>query len=228
MTDFKGRQVGYIEGATRQVPGLESLHRMTSMLLGEKAPDKGRILVVGAGGGLELKALAKANNGWIFDGVDPSPDMLALARETTTDYAARINLHEGDISAAPDEPFDGAACLLVFHHLRLEERIKTLNGVRQRLRPGAPFVLAHVSFPQNEPERSTWIDRHISYGAMEGTDPAKLQGGRAAMRERLSILHPEKEEALLRDSGFDGITNFYTAFSFRGWVAYAGPNKPGD
>ncbi len=221
MTDFKGRQVGYIEGAIRQVPGLESLHRMTSMLLGEKAPHNGRILVIGAGGGLELKALAKANNGWTFDGVDPSPDMLALARDTTRDYATRINLHEGDISAAPDGPFDGAVCLLVFHHLPLEERIKTLNGVRQRLWPGAPFVLAHVSFPQTEPERSLWIDRHISYGAVDGADPAKLQAARAAMHERLTILEPEKEQELLRESGFDGVTNFYAAFSFRGWASYA-------
>ncbi len=227
MTDFKGRQVGYIQGAIRQVPGLESLHRMASMLLGERAPENGRILVIGAGGGLELKALAEANNGWIFNGVDPSPDMLSLARETSVDYAARISLHEGDISAAPDGPFDGAVCLLVFHHLPLEDRIRTLKGVRQRLRPGAPFVLAHVSFSQNEKERSIWIDRHISYGAIKGTDPAKLQEARAAMRERLSILEPEKEEALLRENGFDGITNFYTAFSFRGWVAYAGPNKSG-
>lgn len=226
MTDFKGRQAGYIEGAIRQVPGLESLHRMTSMLLGEKAPEKGRILVVGAGGGLELKALAKANHGWTFDGVDPSPDMLGLARETTADDAARISLHNGDISAAPDGPFDGAVCLLVFHHLPLEERIKTLNGVRQRLRPGAPFVLAHVSFSQNVQERSIWIDRHISYGAVQGTDPAKLGEARVAMRERLSILEPGKEEALLREHGFDGITNFYTAFSFRGWVAYAKSSEP--
>lgn len=221
MTDFKGRQVGYIEGAIRQVPGLESLHRMTSMLLGEKAPHNGRILVIGAGGGLELKALAKANNGWTFDGVDPSPDMLALARDTTRDYATRINLHEGDISAAPDGPFDGAVCLLVFHHLPLEERIKTLNGVRQRLWPGAPFVLAHVSFPQTEPERSLWIDRHISYGAVDGADPAKLRAARAAMHERLTILEPEKEQELLRESGFDSVTNFYAAFSFRGWASYA-------
>lgn len=221
MTDFKGRHVGYIEGAIRQVPGLESLHRMTSMLLGEKAPHNGRILVIGAGGGLELKALANANNGWTFDGVDPSPDMLALARDTTRDYATRINLHEGDISAAPDGPFDGAVCLLVFHHLPLEERIKTLNGVRQRLWPGAPFVLAHVSFPQTKPERSLWIDRHISYGAVDGADPAKLRAARAAMRERLTILEPEKEQELLRESGFDGVTNFYAAFGFRGWASYA-------
>ena len=221
MSDFKGRQAGYTEGAIRQVPGLEGLHRMTTMLLAEKVPEKGRVLVVGAGGGLELKAFAQAHQGWTFDGVDPSPDMLDLARQTAAEHMGRISLHAGDVSAAPDGPFDGAACLLVFHHISPQSRIETLDGIRRRLKPGAPFILAHISFPQTEPERSTWIDRHIAYGAVPGTEPQKLATGRAAMRERLFIQPPEKEEAFLNSAGFTSVTSFYAAFSFRGWVAYA-------
>ncbi|RYE53695.1 MAG: methyltransferase, partial [Hyphomicrobiales bacterium] len=39
---------------------------------------------------------------------------------------------------------------------------------------------------------------------------------------RLTILPPEEEEAMLREAGFTDISLFYSAFSFRGWVAYAG------
>ena len=52
---------------------------MTPLLVAECALSDARVLVLGAGGGLELKALAEAHSGWTFDGVDPSPDMLALA-----------------------------------------------------------------------------------------------------------------------------------------------------
>lgn len=63
---------GYAERTARIVPGLRDLHRMAGVLLAERAPPDARMLVLGAGGGLELKALAEMQPGWHFDGVDPS------------------------------------------------------------------------------------------------------------------------------------------------------------
>ncbi len=68
------------------------------------------MLVLGAGGGLELKAFAQANGEWCFDGVDPSAPMLALARQTMGPFAPRASFHEGYVDAAPEGPFDGATC----------------------------------------------------------------------------------------------------------------------
>ncbi|NTF43683.1 class I SAM-dependent methyltransferase [Agrobacterium rhizogenes] len=194
---------------------------MTAMLLAERTPENGRVLVLGAGGGLELKAFADMQRGWSFDGVDPSADMLQLARQVAADHAERIRLHHGNIDAAPEGPFDAATCLLTFHHVPLPQRLETLKEVRRRLKAGAPFVLAHVSFPQTEPDRSMWIDRHVAYGAPDGADIGRLENARNAMRERLHILSPEEEEAMLREAGFSDVTLFYAAFSFKGWVAYA-------
>jgi tRNA (cmo5U34)-methyltransferase len=42
------------------------------------------------------------------------------------------------------------------------------------------------------------------------------------MRERLPLLSPDQDEALLRDGGFVDIGLFYAGFTFRGWVAYRG------
>src|SRR5689334_14020915 len=38
----------YAEGPPRQVPGYSSLHRMVSLLLAERTPPDGRVLVLGA------------------------------------------------------------------------------------------------------------------------------------------------------------------------------------
>jgi tRNA (cmo5U34)-methyltransferase len=211
----------YLEGPPRQVPGFSSLHRMAAMLMAERMPDDGRVLVLGAGGGLELKALAEAQAGWTFDGVDPSADMLQLARQVAGEHGNRIGFHRGNIDVAPEGPFDAAVCLLTFHHIPIEQRLETLLQIRRRLKSGAPFVIAHMSFLQSEPERSIWIDRHLAFGAIDGTDPARVENARKAMRERLHILAPEEEETMLREAGFSGVALFYTAFSFRGWVAYA-------
>ncbi|WP_234900249.1 class I SAM-dependent methyltransferase [Rhizobium skierniewicense] len=199
----------------------DGLHRMTGQLLADCVPANGRVLVGGAGGGLELKALAGQYRGWSFDGIDPSTDILMLAKETTASAAEQIRYHQCDISSAPDGPFNGAVCLLVFHHLSFEERAAALHGISRRLHLGSPFVLAHISISQREPDRSLWIDRHIGFGAKADIDRDKLDTARIGTKEHLFICSPEEEEAKLRQAGFTGIAQFYQAFSFRGWVAYA-------
>lgn len=208
----------YVQGPPRQVPGFDGLHRMMSLLLAERVPADGRILVLGAGGGLEIKSLADAHPGWSFDGVDPSADMLGIAESTVKPHRTRVELHEGYIDAAPEGPFDGATCLLTLHFVPPDQRLETLRQVHRRLRPGAPFVLAHISFAQTEPERSQWIARHVTYG---GVDPAQAESAKRAIATRLTILSPEEDEAMLREAGFGGVSLFYAGLSFRGWVAYA-------
>lgn len=211
----------YLEGPPRMVPGYLGLLRMTTMLLAERMPVDGRVLVLGAGGGLELKAFADAHSGWRFDGVDPSVEMLALAGATMEQHIDRVDFHEGTIECAPDGPFDAATSILVFHFIAREQRLETLRQVRRRLKTGAPFALAHASFSQTEPERSQWIARHAAFGAPDGADPAQLENIRRALGTRLSILSTEEEEAMLREAGFSNVSLFYAGFSFKGWVAYA-------
>lgn len=208
----------YAEGPPRQVPGFDGLHRMMSMLLAERIPERGQILVLGAGGGLELKALAEAHPGWTLTGIDPSADMLKLAEQIVGPHASRVSLHEGYIDSAPVGPFDGAACLLTLHFVPHDQRLETLREIHRRLVPGAPFVVAHISFPQTEPERSTWIARHVAYS---GTAAANVESAKKAIATRLSILSPEEDEASLREAGFSDVSLFYAGLSFRGWVGYA-------
>jgi tRNA (cmo5U34)-methyltransferase len=208
----------YTQGPPRQVPGFDGLHRMMLLLLAERMPADARVLVLGAGGGLELKTLADAQAGWSFDGVDPSADMLRLAEQTIGPHVARVRLHRGYIGDAPSGPFDGAVCLLTLHFVPREQRLATLQQVHRRLKTGAPFVVAHVSFPQDEPERALWIARHVAYA---GTDAAHAERARQAIGTKLSILTPEEDEAMLREAGFAGVRLFYAGLSFRGWVASA-------
>lgn len=211
----------YAEGPPRFVPGFADLHRMTAILLAERAPADARVLVLGAGGGLELKALAQAHPGWTFDGVDPAAEMLSQAKRTLGPLASRATLHQGYIDDAPDGPFDAAVCLLTLHFLAPDERRRTAAQIHRRLKPGAPFVAAHSSFPQDEPERSAWLLRYAAFAESHGVPSEQAQGARAAVAAHLNLLSPEQDEAILRDAGFTGVTPFYAAFTWRGWAAYA-------
>jgi tRNA (cmo5U34)-methyltransferase len=211
----------YAEGPPRLVPGFADLQRMTTILLAERVPADGRVLVLGAGGGLELKIFAEAHPGWQFDGVDPAAEMLKLAEATLGPLGARVRLHEGYIDTAPEGPFDGAACLLTLHFVPRAERRSTLREIHRRLQPGAPFVVAHFSFPQARTGRETWLGRYAAFATSSGIEPAKAAAAGIAIGERLPILSPQEDEALLADAGFSDVTLFYAGFGFRGWVAYA-------
>ena len=211
----------YKEGPLRFVPAFTELHRMTSILLGEKAGPEAHVLVLGAGGGMEIKALADAHPGWRFEGVDPAREMLKLAEETLGEHGTRTELREGYIEDASEGPFDAAACLLTLHFLDRAARVRTAAEIRRRLKPGAPFVAAHSSFPQDAETRPQWLSRYAAYAVASGADPEIAKKARAGIAAHLDLLSPEEDEAVLREAGFKDVTPFYAAFTWRGWVAYA-------
>lgn len=209
----------YAENARRNVPGLADLHRMVMLLLAEYARDAAHILVVGAGGGMETVAMAEAQPTWRFTDVDPSAAMLDLARTVVRPVADRVDLVHGTVDQLPVESFDGATCLLTFHHLDRKERLNIMREIRCRLKPGACLVIVEHTAPGPDPER--WMTLSAAFRHPDGPDWGKAGAAGRAMVERLPLLTPAEEEDLLREAGYRDISLFYAAFSFRGWVALA-------
>jgi len=211
----------YAEGPVRQVPGFHALQQMAALLLAESVPEDGHVLVLGAGGGLELKAFAEAQAHWRLLGIDPSAEMLKLANATLGPLASRVQLLEGYIDAAPEIPFDGATCLLTLHFLSVEERLHTLRELKRRLKPGAPLIVAHHSFPQGDREKARWLERYAAFAVSSGIPWANAKTAIDAIGARLPALSPEQDVALMQQAGFETIELFYAGFTFKGWVAYA-------
>lgn len=211
---------GYAQNAARMVPGLHDLPKMAGALLAETAPADARILVLGAGGGLELRALAEIYPGWQFDGVDPSAEMLQLARTTLGHLQPRARLHQGLIDTAPEGPFDGATCLLTLHFLPAAERLETLKALNRRLKPGAALVVVHHSVPDEGSARDRWLARSAGFAIASGMPAAQANGNIPALKDKLPMLTPQQDENLLAQAGFIDIELFYCAFTFKGWVAH--------
>ncbi len=162
----------YAKGPVRLVPGFHDLQRMAALLIAETVAPNAQVLVLGAGGGLELKAFADWHPGWTFTGVDPSAEMLDLAQSTLGPLSARVQMHDGFIDTAPQGPFDAATCILTLHFIEPAERLRTLVHLRQRLKPGAPLVVAHHSLPQEAGEKALWLNRFAAFAMSNGIDPA--------------------------------------------------------
>lgn len=162
----------YAEETSRKVPGLGDLHRMTMLLLSEQARQEARILVVGAGGGMELLALSKAQPTWTFIGVDPSREMLDLAIRNLSPIRDRIELVQGTIDVVPLDESDGATCLLMLHFLDRRGRLHVLKEIHRRLKAGARLVMAHHSMGGVDATR--WLTRTAAFAdrAGQGRDKA--------------------------------------------------------
>lgn len=192
---------------------------MAMLLLANKAPSRAHILVLGAGGGLELKAFADARPEWELVGVDPSAEMLGLAR-SVVGPSPRILLEKGYVEDAPAGPFDGAACLLTLHFLEGEERLRTLRELRRRMRSGAPLVVAHHSITGGV-RGMRWLTMSGAFGNRANVDFFRAAEAAATMAKHLPVMCPEQDELLLQEAGFGQVELFYAAFSLRGWVATA-------
>ena len=222
MTSFSDPNLvsSYAENAARLVPGMHDLPKMAGVLLSECVSADARILILGAGGGLELKAFSELQPTWALEGVDPSAEMLQLARKTLGHLQSRVRLHHGYIDTAPAGPFDGATCLLTLHFLPRMQRVETLKAIHTRLRSGAPLVVVHHSFPNSGIEQDKWLSRSAEFAIASGMPGTLAKNNIPTLKARLPILTPEQDIEVLREAGFTGIELFYCAFTFKGWVAY--------
>lgn len=109
----------------------------------------------------------------------------------------------------------------MMHLLERKERLRTAVEVHRRLKPGAPFVLVHLSIPTGEGGKAIWMSRFAAFANSSGLPAEDAQAARAAVESHLNILTPEQDEAILLEAGFSNVSLFYAGFTFRGWVAYA-------
>lgn len=207
----------------RTIPGVEGLYAATRAILSTSVPASGRILVVGAGGARELELLQNVEAAMSMLAVDTSAEKLeqtkafmnALGPGKHVEYVA------GPVEAAPSAPLCvGATSLLVMHSLPDDgTKLSYLRSIRSRLVPGAPLVLADVSFDD--------------LADFKRTVPAFLEHARhAEVADRHSdvdtrviptmpIIDDRRTRELLTQAAFGDITPFFRSFWYAGWWARA-------
>jgi tRNA (cmo5U34)-methyltransferase len=210
----------YAEGPEQFVPGYKVMQRMAAQLIAERTGEVADVLVLGAGGGLEIEAFAALHPGWRFTGVDPSAEMLAQARSRTP--AGRVRWVQGYVDDAPDGPFDAATCLLTLHFVPDDGgKLATLKALRARLSPGAPLVLAHLCFDKAAADFDARRDRYAAFALESGADPVDVAETRERLKAVITAVPAARDEALLAEAGFTDIDLFWAGHSWRGWIASA-------
>ncbi|MFF2531715.1 class I SAM-dependent methyltransferase [Brevibacillus sp. NPDC058079] len=191
--------------------------------LGEKAAS---LLVIGAGGGNELAAWGPSNPKWTFTGVDPSAEMLAMAKNKTVQLGleSRVQLIQGTIDDVPhpESKYDAASCILVLHFINDEqEKLKLLRAIKEQLKPGAPFVLVSAYGDLDDAELRNRLNIWKSFFLDVGYESAKVEEMGNTIMTKASFLSEPKIEQLLREAGFTNIGRFHSTGLFGGWICHA-------
>ncbi len=206
------------------IPGYDASHAMAAVLLRDRIGERGRILVVGAGGGVELSVFARECAGWTFTGVDPSAEMLRQAKAKTEAAGAvdRVSWVHGGVDNAPQEPFDAATAFLALNFVPDDgRRLDTLREIHARLKPGAPYLMIVGCSDRNSERFEDDLRVYAAFARRNGAPAEVVEGAVRMQRESLSFVPPEREEALLAEAGFGDVRLFYTGLWIFGWIARA-------
>ncbi|MEO2279846.1 class I SAM-dependent methyltransferase [Pseudoalteromonas pernae] len=217
MPSFKGDEAtNYDERIERLVPGYELLHQLTFAQCQVQLEADAKVLVVGAGTGKEVIALAQANPNMHFVAQDISEDMLAIAQQRfdQAGIANRVQIHCGDLNALEGQ-FDAALCLLVMHFVPDDgSKAKLLQAIRNQLVSGAWLWIADLMKPETPFER----DAQFKVCQQLGLTDIGVERTLAAFEREFFALDRMRFAELLEYNGFGVAHCYFKALSFTGFV----------
>jgi len=108
------------------------------------------VLDVGCGtGGVTIPAKLRVGKNGRASGIDPSPEMIAIARRKAGRARLEIDFRVGVIESLPfpDGTFDAVTSSLMMHHLPEHVQVKGLAEIKRVLKPGGRLLIADMIRP---------------------------------------------------------------------------------
>lgn len=111
-----------------------------------------KVLDVGCGtGGVTIPAKLRVRKTGEAAGIDPAPEMIAVARQKASRAGLEIDFRVGVIESLPfsDGAFDAVTSSLMMHHLPKHLQVKGLVEIRRVLKSGGRILIADMKRPSN-------------------------------------------------------------------------------
>lgn len=214
----------YDESIRQFCAAYESIFTMTYSFLSSMIKDDAEVLVVGAGTGMEICTFSSKSPNWQFTGVDPSSEMLSIAKSKIErmKIVNTINLFDGYTHDLPEGSlFDGATCILVMHFLPDDgSKLYLLKSISQHLKSGAPLVLVDGFGIKNSEGFNKTVLAWKRFAQTMGVDYQIVEDGFSnQILKRIQFVPEDRIIYLLNEAGFEKPHRFFTSFLYGGWIA---------
>ncbi len=205
------------------VPGYETLHDLTKLILKQELADGANILAVGAGTGHEIECLCSADRSWKITGVEPATQMATTAQERidNASLGSRVDLVQGYVRDLPEGPqFDAATMMLVMHFVADDgSKEELLKSIHCRLKPGAPLIFADLNGERGSPRFEQFSKLWREWQLHSGMPKEQVDKGFRTMIKDIHFVPLERTIALLTKVGFETPETFFSGLMFGAWIA---------
>lgn len=220
--NFDPKKAAHYEDVSRKVVfGYDQLFTMVLSLLVENQNETANVMVVGCGTGMELTTFGKRMLNWQLTGVDPSQEMIKIAKANIDDHGLnnRVTLYNGFVDSLPEEErYDVATLIFVLRFIADDrKKLSLFKDIAKRLRTGAKLVLVDQ---YGDPSSEYFQDMFKAWGHF-----MKLRGVSSEIAIKIAVQATDKSFftesriiELLSEAGFTKAIRFYNSFMHGGWV----------
>ncbi|MEM8507666.1 MAG: class I SAM-dependent methyltransferase [Bacteroidota bacterium] len=179
------------------------------------APEK-TLLAVGCGTGNEILALKTADKAWSVTGVDPSPEMIKIAKQKLASLE-NIRLFLGEVAQLKNKgQFGAASLILVLHFIKYpNEKLALLLEIQKRLRPGAPFIIMGIVGNKAQLRGNLEVLKSL---LPEDLTQKEIDERMDRITNDLHRTSEEELEKLMAKAGFEKPTRFFQTSIYSGWI----------
>ena len=221
--DFDGNYGARYEVLARRViPGYRTLFPMFTALIEPDLPERGRVLVVGAGTGIEVIHLKRARPDLRVHGVDPSEHMLELAERRVAEAGVGdgVTLQLGYAADVPATPLFDAATLINVLHFVPDDGGKgaLLADIARRLKPGGVFVFCDLHGGATPEEHERYLSAWRRYWKIRDMSPEEMRDFNDRIREGMHFAPAARSIELALEAGFVEPERFYKSLLYGGWT----------
>jgi tRNA (cmo5U34)-methyltransferase len=162
---------------------------------------------------------------WQFTGVDPSQEMINLAKANIDDHGLnnRVTLYNGFVDSLPEkEKYDAATLIFVLRFIADDrKKLSLFKDIAKRLKTGTKLVLVDQ---YGDPSSEYFQKMYKAWGHF-----MKLRGVPSELATNIAVQAADKGFfteygiiELLSEAGFTKATRFYNSFMLGGWVVQKG------
>lgn len=213
------RATHYDQFVSDWISGYQSFIDQLPRLLGDGK--ERNLLVAGCGTGNEIKAISESKKGWSITGVDPSPEMIAQAKEKLKAHPT-IQLKTGLVSDLKTSPkYNAATLILVLHFLEDDgSKLDLLKQIADRLQPEGQFIMLDITGSSWLIQKNLQVLKQLVPDHLDAND---IDNRLERIQNELHYVTEERLTELLMLAGFDRPVRFFQSSIYMGWITYKRP-----